>query len=270
MSVNRPFRSFVCLFAAALAPTLRADPKDDAQAAIAGLREASGFSWTTTARQNVREYPDYKRPDDLGEPATIVEVEGKSGAGGWLEVTLPPSKATGEVPVRALIKSSVEAVADTPLGWMTRQEMRDSPRRGESAKVEDKTVRLARFFTAATKATNVESPLDDLMGLLSDIQTYEETTGGVVGRLRPIAAAMLQERSGNSGSAGDTTGTVLFQIRDGVLRAYAVKLVTEIPRRDREPIKSITRWATSFSAIGATSVSPPAEVVRKFEKMKEE
>ncbi len=241
-----------------------AEPKDDVLAAIQALRDASGFAWATTARQSTREYPDYKRPDDLGEPATVIEVEGKS-SGGWLEVTVPPSKSTAEVPVRALIKSSVEAVADTPLGWMTRQEMRDSPRRGETAQVDGKTVRLARLFSAGTKATNVESPLEDLHDLTFAIESYEESPEGIVGQLKPVVAALLLERGGGSG-AGDTKGTVLFQVRDGVLRAYAVKIVTEIPRVDREPIKAITRWATSFSAIGSTSVSPPSEVVRKFEK----
>src|SRR4051812_48864018 len=100
-----------------------AEPMEDVRSAVAALRAASSYAWETTARQTWREYPDYATPPDLADRTPVVEVKGKS-ANGYTEVTLLPSKTTLEVPVRALIHSSVEALADTPIGWMTRQEMR--------------------------------------------------------------------------------------------------------------------------------------------------
>src|SRR5204863_8861614 len=129
---------------------------------------------------------------------------------GLYQVTLQPAKAALEVPVTAIVKSSVEALADTPIGWMTRQEMRDSPRRGETVKVDGKSIRLFRFFAVATRASNIESPLDELTGLLSDLKSCAEAEGGIVGQMKSVSAGMLQERGpGAVNSADDIHGTIL-------------------------------------------------------------
>jgi hypothetical protein len=214
-----------------------AEPMEDVRAAVAALRSASGYAWETTARQTWREYPDYATPPDLAERTPVVEVKGKS-SNGYTEVTLMPSKTALDVPVRALIHSSVEALAETPIGWMTRQEMRDSPRRGETVKVEGKSIRLFRFFAVATRASNLESPAEELTGLLSDLKSCAEGEGGIVGQMKSVSAGMLQERGpGAVNSADDIHGTILFKIRDGVLTGYEVRLVSEIPRAGRDPIK---------------------------------
>jgi hypothetical protein len=260
-------KRLVFLLFAALAAGARAEPMEDVRAAAAALRSANSYAWETTARQTWREYPDYATPPDLAERTAVVEVKGKSG-NGYAEVTLMPSKTALDVPVKALIHSSVEALADTPIGWMTRQEMRDSPRRGETVKVDGKSIRLFRFFAVATRASNLESPVEELTGLLSDLKSCAEAEGGIVGQMKSVSAGMLQERGpGAVNSADDIHGTILFKIRDGVLTGYEVRLVSEIPRAGRDPIKSTTRWTTTLSSIGSTSVSVPYEAEKKFKAL---
>jgi hypothetical protein len=249
---------------------LRADPGDDVRAAFDALRHASGYAWETTARQSWREYPERPTPPELAEHTPTVEVQGKEG-GGFTEVTLLPSKTALEVPVTALIKSSVEALANTPIGWMTRQEMRDSPRRGETVPIEGKPVKLFRYFSVAAKASNVESPSEELVGLIADIKSFEETPSGIVGHMRTVSAQMLAERGpGAIHSADEIQGTVLFRLHDGNLASYEVKLVSEVPRVGRDPIRSTTRWTTTISSIGSTTVSPPYDVVKRFEQLAKE
>lgn len=243
---------------------------EDVRAAVDALRAASGYAWETTARQTWREYPDYATPPELAARAPVVEARGRS-SNGYLEIILQPSKATLEVPVRAIVRSSVEALADTPIGWLTRQEMRDSPRRGETVKVDEHSIRLFRFFSVATRASNLDSPLDELTGLLSDLKSAEPTEGGILGLMKSVSAGMLQERGpGAVNSADDIHGSILFKIRDGVLTGYEVRLVSEIPRAGREPIKSTTRWTTTISSIGTASVSVPYEAERKFKALRAE
>jgi hypothetical protein len=264
-------RNVLAVFAAlGLVASTLAEPLDDVRAAVAALRNASGYSWETMARQTWREYPDYARPKELAPGDPAVEVKGRSG-GGYVEILLQPSKSALDVPVRAIVRSSVEALAETPIGWMTRQEMRDSPRRGESAAVDGKSIRLFRFFSVATRATNIESPVEELTGLLSDLKSAEATSEGIVGQMKSVSAGMLQERGpGAVNSADDIRGSIVFKIRDGVLASYEVRLVSEIPRAGREPIKSTTRWTTTISSVGVAYVSVPYEAGRKFQELRAE
>jgi hypothetical protein len=255
---------------AAVAAPAWADPMEDLRAAVDTLREAKTFAWETTARQTWREYPDYATPPDLADRTAAIEVSGKVG-NGFYQVTLLPSKTTLEVPVTAIVKSSIEALADTPIGWMTRQEMRDSPRRGETVKIEGKSIRLFRFFAVATRASNVESPLDELVGLLADLKSVEAAPGGIVGHMKAVNAGMLQERGpGAINSADDIRGSIFFRVRDGRLVSYEVRLMSEIPRVGRDPIKSTSRWTTTISSVGSASVLVPYEARKRFDALAEE
>lgn len=241
------------------------------RAAVDALRDASGYSWETTARQNATEYDDFaKATTRLEDQPRVVEVRGKTARDGLTEITLPPLRGGVPVPVTAFIQSSVEALARTPFGWMTRQEMRDSPRAGETVEIDGKRVHLQRFFAVARQATNVDAPHNVLRGLIADVDEFEEDGDTIVGRLHPGATAILREGGRRSaGTTGELVGKVVFRIREGVVEEYEVRFETEVPRVDRTPIRRVERWVTTLSGIGETVVDPPEEVLAKFDAMDE-
>lgn len=262
----------VVLFLAVGASLAHANPESDVRAAVRRLREAEGYAWETTARQHATEIEGFAQGSTrLEDQRRVVEVRGRTAAGGYTEIVLPPSAGGVSVPVRAFILSSVRAVAWTPLGWMTRQEMRDSPRRGETMEFEGERVPLSRLFAACTRATNVELPGDELLGLVADVDEFEAGAGESVGRLHPGAVAVLREGGRRAASmTGEVTGRVIFRIRDGVVHEYEVRLESEVPRAGRSPIRRVERWTTTVSEIGSVAVDPPGEVVEKLERAEEE
>lgn len=252
-----------------LAATVFADPETDVREAVQALREQSGYAWETTPRiQETRRV----NPGETGPPprARTIAVRGESQAGGYTHITLPPSRTTVDVPVSAYIKSSTAAVGETPLGWMTRQEIRDAPatERDRTVTFGGKSLRLYRCLAAAARATDVQTPLEEMLVVLADIGSFEATRPGeIVGRLRPGATQMLAGVA-NARRGPGLEGLAIFRFRDGALVEFETRFESEAPAtKSRAAGKNLTYWVTTFSAVGSTRVSPPASVVEKLERL---
>jgi hypothetical protein len=264
VSVGVMLRALMVFLMAGLAPAL-ADPAADVRAALEALRRSS-FSWETTARQRFTEPTEGTNRGTAPATDPALEVKGRSGTDGTTEITLLASKSTVATPVTVFLKEG-GAVASTPLGWLTRGEIREilGTRRDETLPFEGNPVPLHRALTVAQRAMTTESALEQLLNLMVDVKAYREDDGDPVGELSERAVETLWGDA-RAKSAPDIAGRVTFRIRDGVLTEYRVRLeISFPPPRSRPATRTVTQWTTRITALGTTTVMPPAEVARKLE-----
>ena len=257
-------RALTILLMAGLVPAW-ADPAADVRASLETLRRSS-FTWETTSRQRFTEPTEGTSPSAAPTTDPALEVTGRSGTDGTTEITLLPSKATIATAVTVFLKEG-GAVASTPLGWLTRGEVRESlgTRRDETLPFEGNSVRLHRALTVAQRAMTTESALEQLLNLMVDIKAYREDDGEPVGELGERAIESLWGDA-RAKSAPDIAGRVTFRIRDGVLAGYRVRLeISFPPPRGRPATRTVTQWTTRITAVGTTTITLPAEVAQKLE-----
>ncbi len=254
------------LFPLFAASALFADPEAEVRAAVAAWRNAAGYAWESTARATVTHVAGKAAP--VARPR--VTVRGRSLRDGMTEVQTVP-RVRNEVPVTAYIKSSTAAVAGTPVGWMTRQEMRDSPEShpDRTVQIEGKPVRLHRFFAAAIEATRVVTPIEEVLALLGDIGAFEEgEPGEIVGRLKPRAAEMLHGNARSLRPEADFKGSVIFRLRDGLPVDYEIRFESITPATARRPeSRAVTSWKITFNEMGTATVELPPEAATRLEEL---
>jgi hypothetical protein len=241
-----------------------AEPVAEVHAAIEALRKGA-FSWESTAHQRSTETVG---DSPAGRSTGPIEVEGKSDLQGVSEITLRPSKAV-PAPVTVYLHAGA-AVGHTPLGWLTRTEMREAlgTHRDELLPLDGTPVRLHRAIAAAREAMLVENPLDEVSDLLADVRSWPEGDGvsDPVGKLSERA---VERRWGDNRalSAPEIDGTVTFAIRDGILAEYRVRLEIGYPARRGEPERrTVTQWTTRITFLGTTQIEPPAGAREKLEE----
>jgi hypothetical protein len=238
-----------------LALTLRADPESDVRHAVSELARTS-HAWETTVRQRFSGETTEPRVN-LNAP---VEARGRVDPGGYTEMTLLPSRELA-TPVTA-ISWQGEVVALTPLGWLRRTEMRETPGQDRTVDFGGKQVRLSRVFKVALEVTARRTPTEELLDLLADIKTYRSTQGLVIGELHDRAVEKLWGAA-QAQRAPEIQGTVIFKFSEAGLEACHLVIAIGFPNSaTKKTAWSMQQWSTRFTGIGSTTVEPPAAAVR--------
>lgn len=235
--------------------TLQADPEDDVRHAVGELARTS-YTWETTVRQRFNGETMEPRLN-LNAP---VEARGRVDPDGYSEVTLLPSRELA-APVTA-ISWQGEIVAQTPIGWLRRTEMRETPGQDRMVDFGGKQVRLSRMFKVALEMTARRRPTEELLDLVADLKSYRRVEGLVIAELREQAVEKLWGAS-QAKRAPEIQGTVIFKFSAAGLEACHLVIAIGFPNSaTKKTAWSMQQWSTRFTGIGSTAVEPPSEAVK--------
>lgn len=245
----------------ALLPSVAlADLAADVRNAVIALGNTS-YAWETTVRQKFAG----ESSEPKLNPNAPLEIQGRVDPDTFTEITLLPSKQALAVPVTAISRMG-DVVGKTPLGWMRRTEMRSSPGPDRTVDFEGTQVRLSRALSVALRATAMPKLTDDLLDLLDEIKSYKETSGLVMAELRDAA---IEKFWGDPQAkrAPEVQGTVIFKLSEQGVTEYHIVLAIGFPNaRTQKTAWSMQQWSTRIRGIGSTTVTPPAEAVKKLEE----
>jgi hypothetical protein len=246
------------LFAALLPVPLVADPATEVRRAVEALGSTS-YAWETTTRQRFKSETTEPRLN----PNAPLETQGKFDPNSYLEITLLPSRETLPVPVTAFFRLG-DAIGQTPLGWMRRTEMRNVPGPDRTVDFQGKPVRVTRALSVALRATALHPPVEDLLDLLDGIKSWRSSDGLIVGELRDALVEKLWADP-QAKRAPEIQGTIIFKLSEQGVAEYHFLLGIGFPNsRSKKIAWSLVQWSTRIKGIGATTVEPPAEVVKRL------
>lgn len=235
-----------------------ASPEADARAALRALSHTS-YAWETTVRQRSSgEAAELKL-----DPTAPIEVTGRTDPQGNTEVTLLGSRQSVDVPVRAVFKFG-DAVGYTPLGWLRRTEIHDSPGPDRAVDFEGKKVRLSKAFAAALRAMALRTPGEEALDLIAEVKAWREGDGYLIGELRDAVIEKLwaEDRAKN---APELMGNLVLKIQGDIVTEYHVLLAIGFPGgKKRAMTWSVMQWTTRIKDAGSTVVDPPAAAVEKL------
>ena len=248
-----------CLFLVFFPLLAAADPERDLREAISALSQTS-YAWETTTRQRFSGETTEPRVN-LNAP---LELRGRIDPAGYSEITLLPTREL-PVPVTAIFRDA-DVVAHTPLGWLRRGQMRETPSANRDVTFEGKTVRLARFFTVALKTTTLRTLTETLIDLTTDLKSVRGESGLVIAELRDKSIEQLWGDA-QAKRAPEIQGTLIFKLTDQGLAEYHVVLAIGFPNsRTKTTAWSMQQWTTRITGIGSTSVVPPEGAVKALEQ----
>jgi hypothetical protein len=243
------------LLAVLLPLTALADVERQLRDAATTLARTS-YSWETTTRQRFKGETTEPRLD----PNAPVELEGKFDPKGFTQFTIRPSRELA-VPVTTVWQHG-DAVAHTPLGWLRRSEIRQTPSANREVEFEGKQVRLSRVFGVALKATTLRPLTEELLDFVADLKSCRSAEGLILGELRDRTIEQLWGDA-SAKRAPETHGTIIFKIGEQGLTEYHVVIAIGFPNsRTKKIAWTVQQWSTRVTGIGTTTVAPPDEAVR--------
>ncbi len=249
--MKRISRMAVAALATALVAAGNPDAKSDLKAAAKKLEDASGYSWTSTIKNEGGGTQGGNRP----QPGP---TEGKLEKDGfvWVKTT------QGDTSTEAFLKADKCAVK-TADGWKAGSELRGN--QGGQGRRRDPAAGLARRLRTF-KAPAAEA--DALLDKVGDLK--DEGDGVFSGPLTEEGAKSLLAFGGRPGGnangpqVSDPKGTAKFWLKDGAL----VKVETNVQGKitfnntDREINRTTT---VEFKDAGSTKVEVPDEAKAKLE-----
>ena len=246
------------LWLLAPAPTF-ADPAGDVREAVNALvRQSHG--WETTARQKFRGESTQPRLD----PGAAVELRGRFDPDGLYQITLEPSRDL-PVPVTAIFRRG-DVVANTPLGWLRRSEMRRVPAPDRTVEFEGRQVRVSRVLSTGLKASAMRPLTEELFDLIADVKSWRAESGLVLGELREQTIEKLWGDP-QAKRAPEIEGTVIFKIGRQGLSEYHTLLAIGFPNsRTKQVDWSMQQWSTRITGVGFTTVHAPTAALRALDK----
>jgi hypothetical protein len=156
------------------------------------------------------------------------EISGKVGPAGVARIEVHfPSALT----VILLANAKGVAVAETPDGWMTSDEVKRETYAANTEPIfyQDREYSRGGFFAGLTEAFRSRRPGDELPVILKNIVNYTTQGDEIVGELSKEAAAVaLGSRSARTGKldaedAPMVSGSVTFRFTHGRLREYEIR-----------------------------------------------
>jgi hypothetical protein len=236
----------------------RADPETDVRNAVSDLARTS-YAWENTVPQRFSGESTEPRLN----PNAAIEARGRIDPGSYTEITLMPSRELA-APVTAVFRMG-DVVALTPLGWLRRTEMRETPDQNRMLDFGGKQVRLSRVFNVALQVTSRRTPTEELFDLIADLKSYRSMEQLVIAELRDRTIEQLWADP-QAKRAPEIHGTVIFKITDSGLSEYHLVIAIGFPNsRTKKVAWSMKQWSTRISGIGSTTVEPPIEAVKALE-----
>jgi hypothetical protein len=237
---------------------LRADAESDVRNAVSALAR-TGYAWETTVPQRF----SGESAEPRLNPNAPIEVRGKVDPQSYTEITLAPSRELA-APVTAIFQMG-DVVANTPLGWLRRTEMRETPGQNRMVDFGGKQVRLSRVFSVALQLTSRQTPTEELFDLIADLKSCRSMEQVVIGELPDRTIEKLWGDP-QAKRAPEIHGTVIFKLTDAGLSEYHLVIAIGFPNsRTKKIAWSMKQWSTRISGIGSTTVEPPQDAVKALE-----
>lgn len=254
----RVVKPLVVSFLLLLTCSALAEPEAEVREAV-GVLARSSYAWETTVRQRFN--------GEAAEPRPVanaaVEARGRFDPAGYTEITLLPTRELA-VPATVVFRQG-DVVGLTPLGWLRRTDIRQTPGPDRDVDFGGKPVRLSKVFGGVLQAANRRTPTEELFDLLADIKAYKYVNGLVIAELRDRVVETLWGDA-RAKSAPEIQGTVLFKFNDGGLGEFHYVLAIGFPDSATKKVAwTMQQWSTRITGIGSTVVEPPAEAVKALE-----
>ncbi|HVR86550.1 MAG TPA: hypothetical protein VMU54_19660 [Planctomycetota bacterium] len=236
--------------AAALVAAGNPDSKSDLKAAAKKLKDAGGYSWTSTSKNAGGGGGGANRPQ-------VGPTEGKVDKDGvvWIKIT------RGDNATEAYLKAGKSAIK-TADAWKAGSELQGDPAGGQ-ARPRDPAAGLARRLQNF-KAPAIEA--DELVDKVGELK--DEGDGVFSGALTEEGAKALMTFGGRPGGNGpqvsDPKGTAKFWVKDGTLAKYEINTQGKITFNNND--REINRTTTvEFKDTGSTKIDVPDEAKKLLE-----
>jgi hypothetical protein len=247
------------------AATLRASPGSDVREAVERMRHESNYAWVVTT-SGEGSGPAAGGGRQIRRSVGRAIASGRKDRDSVAIVTMPNSLLRSDV---TAVRMATRSVAQTPLGWMTPDELEQTYRkqRDEEIRFEGRTVRLYQFLDAARMVIERETPEQELARLLTELGGFAGTRDEITGQLTPAGALSATSSTATRRSVANhkLEGSVTFRFRGGRLVEYEVN-VTGIVQHPGEPDgREINhREVTTLSGFGSTMVVAPAAAFERL------
>lgn len=243
------------LVALIFSASARAEPADDLRNAIDALARTN-YTWATTTRQRFNGETTEPRIN----PNAPLEVQGKYETNGFIVITALSSRSF-PVAVTVVTRQS-DTVAQTPLGWLRRTQIHQTPGPDREVEFDGRKVRLSRAFAAALKTAALRTPTDELLDLVPDMKSCRTQDGLILIELRDRVVEQLWGDA-QAKRAPEIQGTVIVKLSEQGVTEYHYVLAIGFPNsRTNKVAWLMQQWTTRITGIGTTSVEPPAEAVK--------
>jgi hypothetical protein len=239
--------------------TCRADAESDVSAAVSALARTS-YAWEKTVPQRFSGESTEPRLN-LNAP---IELRGRTDPESFTEITLLATREM-PVPVTAVFRMG-DVVGHTPLGWLRRTEMRETPGANRMVEFGGKQVRLSRLFNVALQVTAQRTATEELFDLIADLKSFRSVEGLVIGELRDSAVEKLWGDP-QAKRAPEIQGTAIFKLTADGLTEYHLVIAIGFPNsRTKKVAWTMKQWTTRISGVGSTTVEPAPEAVKALEE----
>ena len=228
-------RYFVlCLLITGPLESVRADPLAEVAATFERLRDQPSYAWETLEGSpgGVNSPGVFKTPYGLARGSVTVErivphVQGVKRSDGTTVISAESPRDSGAT---AVIPPGGGGVVSTPAGWLTRAELQ--PLLDAAIKKNDPG-RNALQIASAALAT--KRPEMELAALIRDVRTFKPAGDEITGDLSARMAGIVYGPSPTHPLVKDISGSISFQIKDGLIRSYTVRTEATVTIRNVLP-----------------------------------
>ncbi|HWA08632.1 MAG TPA: hypothetical protein VG838_04110 [Opitutaceae bacterium] len=223
----------LCLLAATAAG-VRADPADEIKAAYERLRAQRSYSWETMEGKpgGINTPGVFKTPYGLARGSVTVErivphVLGTKRSDGSTVIVADTPRDHGAT---AVLPAAGAGVVSTPDGWVTREELQPRLKAAVKAGGAGRDALQIAGAALATKRPDAELP-----ALIKDVGEFKVDGDEISGPLSPYMAGVMFGPAPDHLLVKDVTGTLSFQLKDGMIRAYTVRTEAVVTIRNVLP-----------------------------------
>ncbi len=224
----------LCLLNAGLLAPLHADPAADVTAAFERLRDQHSYAWETLEGSpgGVNSSGVFKTPYGLSRGSVTVErivphVQGTKRSDATTVIFAESPRDSGAT---AVIPAGSGGVVSTPAGWLTRAELQ--PLLDAAIKKGDPGRNALQIASAALATMRPEV---ELAALIRDVRTFKPAGDDIIGELSPRMAGIVFGPNPVHLLVKDISGSLSFQIKDGLIRTYTVRTEATVTIRNVLP-----------------------------------
>ncbi len=237
-----------------------ASPESDLRDAIQSLADQPSYSWDVYSLPPPR--PD-GRPISTGTEFLV--LKGKLERNGYTQIDLsaPSFKLTA---FRKTPKPSV-GFAETTKGWLSAADIDAALSRttDETVSFHGRPQKEKNVLTTAKGALEKATATDEMLKLLDDVVHLRANGNDISGELTLAAAeARYKVPSTATTTTREISGSVVFHLRDGLVRGYDITVLAIDPYNPKSWGGSLRQ--TTIHSLGSTAAVPPQEVFDKLEQ----
>jgi hypothetical protein len=231
----RQFLIGTCVLAAGFSQFVKANAKDDLQAAAQKLSDSDSYSWTSTTEGN------------FGST-----IEGKTQKDGYTTLAMTLRDNTVNV-----VKKGDNAVVKTDDGWKTVAELQQDAGDGMPSPE----------VMAGRMAQSSKPPGAMAVEMAPNLQNLQKTDDGYTADLSvdDIKKQLMRRRPGGQApEISDPKGTITISVKDGVISKAVLHITATVSFNGND--RPVDRTTTvEIKDVGSTTVDVPADAKAKLD-----